>query len=526
MKLLKIGSAPSCDIVLNSEFVSSHHADITILDNGEIVIEDKNSTNGTFVGTKKLNPNQEVPIKRGDYVRLADTDLVWSRIPSPEKNTKYKTIVNIGSNFRNDIVLNSSTVSRYHATLKVEKGGKAYLVDNGSKNGTQVNGVRVSGPTRVKRGDNVLIGGEDITEQLKQFIPSSIPSWAWIAGGVAAVAATVALIWAMIGLVGPSTSVTPNMVRPTVVYVQAAYHYEVTLEDNPFTNEEYKKELVKETPGIPYMATAFFIDKEGRMATNRHVAVPWEEEYREDGMTENLRDAYQAFLLEQFKVSGWEFFYSIENWVDAIRKLKQTELGNALLDECDNLEQLQAKIRIIQSSKILISGKIDYITVGYPGRNYTHMEEFQRCYVLSESGNKEVDLAILQLNDKKTPESLANNQEVHILNPLDAVEDQITPLKEEYCVIGYPLGLKWGLDDKTHALEPSIRTTKCAKQPSKYTFEFDSDSYGGASGSPLFNEKGQLVGVLCSGYVGTSVTYAVHARFLKDMYKEEVGISK
>lgn len=54
MKLLKIGSSSSSNIVLNSEFVSSHHAEILLLDSGEIILEDKNSTNGTFVGGKKI----------------------------------------------------------------------------------------------------------------------------------------------------------------------------------------------------------------------------------------------------------------------------------------------------------------------------------------------------------------------------------------------------------------------------------------------------------------------------------------
>ena len=36
MKLLKIGSSSSSNIVLNSEFVSSHHAEILLLDSGRL----------------------------------------------------------------------------------------------------------------------------------------------------------------------------------------------------------------------------------------------------------------------------------------------------------------------------------------------------------------------------------------------------------------------------------------------------------------------------------------------------------
>lgn len=521
MKLLKIGSSPSCDIVLNSEFVSSHHADITVLDNGEIVIEDKNSTNGTYVGTKKINPNQEVQVKRGDYIRFADTDLVWARIPSPENNAKYKTIVNIGSNFRNDIVLNSGTVSRYHATVKIEKGGKAFITDNASKNGTQVNGIRISAPTRIKRGDNVLIGGEDITEQLKQYLPSSVPVWGIAAGAVAAIAAVALLVWVILKII--SGGGTPEQVRPTVAYVYAAYHYNVTLEDNPFKDEDNRKLLEKETPAAPYTATAFFLDEKGRMATNRHVAMPWAEEYREDGVTQDLQRSYQEYLLSELQVSDWQFFF-LSGAVDAIQKLQTTALGQAILDESKNLAGAQAMIRMIQNSKIVIDGAIDYISIGYSGKNYTHVDGFERCYVLEESGNKDIDLAILQLNNKTTPTELIsgktdNGQKITMLNADCIVEDPIIPLKEDYNVIGYPAG---SYDPFNHSLEPRMNKTQCTKIPSKYTFEFGAISSGGSSGSPLFDNNGKIVGVLCSGIANQPVTFAVHAKYLKELYHKAI----
>ena len=49
MRLLKIGRDASNDIVLHSDKVSSLHAELTMLDSGDIQIEDKNSRNGTFI---------------------------------------------------------------------------------------------------------------------------------------------------------------------------------------------------------------------------------------------------------------------------------------------------------------------------------------------------------------------------------------------------------------------------------------------------------------------------------------------
>lgn len=516
MKLLKIGSDSSCDIVINSDYVSSYHADLTLLDNGDIIIEDKNSTNGTFVGKKKINPNQEVPVRRGDLVKFADENLVWARVPSLPNNSQYKNIVNIGSNYRNNIVINNQAVSRYHAALKITKGGKAFLVDNGSKNGTQVNGMKITPgkPVQVKRGDNIICGGEDITDQLAMFLKPTIGITA-IKGFIAAaaVALLVGIGYLIYSLIGGT--VNPNDYLNSVVYVRAAYHYEVKLKDNPLSDQN-KHYLIISTRPQPYQATAFFLDQYGRLGTNRHVAVPWAEEYRsKDNAT--LRQEYSKWLVDELQVFDIDLGSS-SSMRRAIQRLQQTNLGQILLDESSDWNDLKAKIERIRKSEIVIEGAIDFITVGYPGQNYTHEDDFERCFVVKESGSKDVDLAILQLNKKKTPSAVKKT-----IDPTKFFSGVIKPLNEQLFVIGYPNGLDWAMNETTHSLEPQVKESKVSKTPDKYNFEFNSSSVGGSSGSPIITDKGQLMGVLCSGYVGTSVTYAVLAKYLRDMYLEEIG---
>lgn len=289
MKLLKIGSSQSCDIVLNSQYVSSLHAEMTILDNGEIILEDKNSKNGTVVGNKKIEPGREVTIQRGDRVNFADEALVWARVPAAEKLSAYKAVYNIGSNFRNEIILNSPAVSRFHASLRIGKDGKAYIRDNGSRNGTMVNGIKIAPnkDIRIKKGDNILCGTEDITDQIAPQIPgSSAGKIAGIIGGLVALAAIiVAGILYLPGLLNPkdeTPDIDPQQFRPTVVYVRASYHYVVVFDDNPLPGQWDGKLSFSEKQ--PYQATAFFLDSLGRMGTNRHVAVPWEYITEEKGM--------------------------------------------------------------------------------------------------------------------------------------------------------------------------------------------------------------------------------------------------
>ena len=86
-------------------------------------------------------------------------------------------------------------------------------------------------------------------------------------------------------------------------------------------------------------------------------------------------------------------------------------------------------------------------------------------------------------------------------------------------------GIIWGLDDNSKSLEPTIRETKCSKEPSKYDFEFQANSVAGSSGSPVYNKKGQLVGILYGSYsIAGGATKAIHAKFLKKLYEEEVNL--
>ena len=48
---------------------------------------------------------------------------------------------------------------------------------------------------------------------------------------------------------------------------------------------------------------------------------------------------------------------------------------------------------------------------------------------------------------------------------------------------------------------------------------------GGSSGSPVFNSKGQLVGILYGGYsIAGGSTKAVHAKFLKNLYEDYINV--
>jgi phosphoserine phosphatase RsbU/P len=67
----------------------------------------------------------------------------------------------IGRSSRNDICIGDPFASRLHAELRRE-GDHVLLVDNGSANGTYLNGQRVNGTIRLEPGDLIRIGETEI----------------------------------------------------------------------------------------------------------------------------------------------------------------------------------------------------------------------------------------------------------------------------------------------------------------------------------------------------------------------------
>lgn len=64
----------------------------------------------------------------------------------------------LGRTVGNDVVLVDDRVSRRHATIHAQGDCEFWLVDLGSRNGTYLNGRRVSQPTRLREADHIQIG--------------------------------------------------------------------------------------------------------------------------------------------------------------------------------------------------------------------------------------------------------------------------------------------------------------------------------------------------------------------------------
>ena len=79
-----------------------------------------------------------------------------------------RPVLTLGRSSTNDVPLGDRTLSRVHARIEgVLDGGPIRLVDLGSRNGTSLNGSRITEPMSLSAGDRIQLG-ETIVEILEE----------------------------------------------------------------------------------------------------------------------------------------------------------------------------------------------------------------------------------------------------------------------------------------------------------------------------------------------------------------------
>ncbi len=521
MRLLKVGRDSSCDIVLHSDKASALHAEITILNNGDILLEDKNSRNGTFIMNRPIKPGTQVSIKRGDAIRFGDVELLWDQVPRPEDLSRYKAVYGIGTSMRNDIQIAGNTASRYHATLQIDKNNKAYLQDH-SKNGSTINGERLNpGQTKqIKRSDSIVCGGVPVN--LAPFIPNN--PWKKSIGIAAAIAVLVVAGWVGYNYIhwnGPWNTISPattQAMENASACVYGGYYYEIDVKDDPFKNvikggwpdkwyigvgSNGKLQVNMSTEGlnpIGYTGTAFFISKDGEMGTNRHIAVPWE--YRDAEVEENIRQQMEKARRATSGKLDSLLKYAI--WVGAL-----------------SAEDVDAWLHRYQISPFEIGGKHAFFGVGLTGSKVNNQIDLQQAQVIAESGDPKKDVALIRLNSRKTPDYLVKMGAIYDIEKARVDERTLKPQDEELIITGYPMGeivTNQTFDGKE--LRPTIHRASLSKTPDDNQIQIQAVGIGGQSGSPVIDKSHRLVGVLCSGFSGTEVTYCCNIKHLVELYNK------
>lgn len=212
--VILIGRSSNCDVTLNSESVSRHHAQI-LLHQDQVQMEDLGSINGTLINEKKITPHKKTSLESKDKIRIEEFEISFDAKTFPKvdvisaekiklaegisKNAdvtdpdilEMKMIKKILSAFDHDkrpclfivsepfselksyieedmtefiigrekdaqLAIDSPMMSRHHAKITPKWGGFV-LTDLDSKNKTYVNGEEITEKT-IHDGDEILFG--------------------------------------------------------------------------------------------------------------------------------------------------------------------------------------------------------------------------------------------------------------------------------------------------------------------------------------------------------------------------------
>lgn len=527
MRILKIGRVQGNDIILNSSKVSSVHAELTILNSGDMMLEDKGSTNGTFVMNQAIKPGKLVSVRRGDAIRFADVELNWAQVPMPEDNSAYKGIYGIGTKFNNEIQLSGSTVSRYHATVKQRKDGKMYIFDH-SKNGTTVNGAKIASntPILIKKSDAVVCGG--VPADLSR-LPWSSDPWKIIAKIAAIFVLVVGVGYGIYSIINGSDhrKMSPQQIydryNKSVVMLKGIYHFDVTIGDldidkfnstcakligeyipkkmlpvgNKFVpvDKMSNKEIVSAINELSndkglYSGTGFFISQDGKLVTNLHIVKPWLGFNKEDNVEVQLQRSVA------------QYFSSIVGKLTTLSDSYKYSYLNAYLTE------------------VKVKGVLDYIALVPQGEVFDS-ENLKKCKVLYSDGETfddgvaiiQKDVALIQMVKKNIPEGCT------YVNVQDSmfVGEEAYNVGNSITTVGFPLPSVIQNYESEDGIQVSLHSGDISKKSDAYSFVSDAVSGGGASGSPIFSNRGMLIGVLYAGVGTKNMTYGIKAKYVKEM---------
>jgi uncharacterized membrane protein YdfJ with MMPL/SSD domain/pSer/pThr/pTyr-binding forkhead associated (FHA) protein len=151
---------------------------------GRLLIEDLGSRNGTFVNGKQISGPTE--LSDGDAVNMGATTFTVKRAPELEVTAERRVAgrprievlagVAMGTEFElgpdglligreaegEGRLQGDKELSRRHARI-YEEGGRVFVEDLGSTNGTFVNSRRIDGPTALGPGDSIEVGTTTLT---------------------------------------------------------------------------------------------------------------------------------------------------------------------------------------------------------------------------------------------------------------------------------------------------------------------------------------------------------------------------
>lgn len=168
-RTLLVGRSPNADIRFNFDYISREHARLTEVGGGRWVIEDLGSKHGTFVGGRRQRVTAPVELTGNEKVYFGTYGVLSGKLfgKAREKQKNLKADVTLKVSGRESIIVGRDPGAHihldypqisWHHTRITPLGESSWVVEDlGSRNGTFVNGGRISKAT-IRSTDRIAVG--------------------------------------------------------------------------------------------------------------------------------------------------------------------------------------------------------------------------------------------------------------------------------------------------------------------------------------------------------------------------------